>query len=147
MLISESWTRDLRGEMTASQRLDRPAKFRLLAGKPPQLLYPDPMLCSITELLNNGVRLKSTELPERVFGSLTIADSDNRGRRLLMADLRTVKAGYAPSLALLAPLFHPVITQMNDEGFALQGMQLQSPGGVVTEFVQVWWVRDVGATG
>lgn len=105
------------------------------------------MLCDVTLLRRNGMRLRKGELQEPARGMLRVAMDDGRSsfkRPLLVATLQAPKGASRQMLDLLLPLFDASIVSAGDGSMTLQGIELQTLDGRVFEHVQLWRCVPVG---
>lgn len=98
----------------------------------------------VTQLRQNGRRLRRSELKPPIEGELTLQDwppQKDGGRWRLKAELTGVYGQTRPSLIL--PIFDVQVMRIDSHAMFLQGTEIEpqstSDGGMlITEHVQVW---------
>lgn len=100
------------------------------------------MLCSVLQTHRGGVRIAREELRAGtpVVGNLLVGQFDgNPARRGPYARL----AWHGPSVAAdpLLPLFYATLTRVVDDGFLLEGYEIEMVDGVAREVAQGWWCK------
>lgn len=100
------------------------------------------MLCSVLQTHRGGVRIAREELRAQtpVVGNLLFGQFDgNPLRRGPYARL----AARGPSVAAdpLLPLFDARLVRVVEDGFLLQGYEIEIRDGVAREVAQGWWCK------
>jgi hypothetical protein len=118
---------------------------RQICGAPhePVSPYNLGMKCKVIPLRADGRILTRAELPDPVVGRLEVVDwgppwGGKRWSR--KAEVLGAKYGMG-SVAMLLPIFDPVLAKVDETGLYLTGHQFSADAetGHQCEFVQVWW--------
>lgn len=100
------------------------------------------MLCAVVLTHSNGVRLSREQLrvDSPAVGNLMVREYDaHPARKGKYA--RLAYRGPLVRADLLKPIFDIQLVKMVDQGFLLQGYEIESKDGVTREYVQGWWCK------
>lgn len=108
------------------------------------------MLCAVSELFDQGCRLKRDQVltRERVVGHLFVQpanpDYNDQGRILMLAHLLWIEEQARP-FDPIPSLTNPKLIRMTRAGFLLRGEQLTTSDGQnqIRAVAQEWWVSPV----
>ena len=97
------------------------------------------MHVSVVKLRQRGMRLRAKELAEPLVGELLIDDAGSTSfrRPVLKAEL-WLPTFSAQDRPIGQPLFDPRLLRLQGGEFSLAGIELESVGGRLIEFAQVW---------
>ena len=100
------------------------------------------MLCAVIQTHASGVRCSREEMraQEPVVGNLLLAEHTGNPQRTGKF-ARLAHAGPSVRADLLLPIFEVQIVKIVDEGFLLQGYEIEVVEGVTRELAQGWWCK------
>lgn len=100
------------------------------------------MLCAVIQTHLAGVRRSRDEMrsDEPIVGNLLLQDHDGNAVRTGKY-ARLAHPGPSVRADLLLPIFDVQLVKIVDEGFLLQGYELEVVNGVSRELVQGWWCK------
>lgn len=103
------------------------------------------MLCAVVLTHSNGVRLSREQLrvDSPPVGNLMVRDHDGHPARKGKY-ARLIYSGPSVRADVLMPIFDVHLVKMVDQGFLMQGYEIESKDGVTREYVQGWWCKPAG---